>query len=191
MPWAQPRLVSWLATLPVIVRGFAEGLWQAGRTEWLRVVKVGMRMVNLRTFHLSYVIRVQWDGGKKAGRRASSRFGVGEVSYSYQLYDPQDTLSGVHSLRCFVEVGGEAVGDPVCDHWAEWVDTHKKRGHGGRGHTKDRAREVEEEGSSPQPKRPKKEPSQRGRTGDIPMPPPPPPPQAKCQDSLTGAVGVG
>ena len=63
----------------------------------------------------------------------------------------------MHNLRNCLGVGGEAVGDLVRDRWTLWVDTRKKGGYGGQGHTKERAVEVEEEGSPP-PKRPKKSP---------------------------------
>ena len=99
----------------------------------------------------------------------------------------------MHSLRGFLGVEGEAVGELVCDRWAEWVDTRKKGGYGGWGHTKERALEVEEEGTPPQEGQ--KEPCQRGPIGD------PPSPAlnaddlarqitAQCRESVTGAMAV-
>ena len=58
---------------------------------------------------------------------------------------------------------------------------------------------MAKEGSSSPPKRAKKEPSQRGPTGNVPVPPPPPALSpddlarqvtAKCRGSVTGTVGL-
>ena len=120
------------------------------------------------------------------------------------MYDPKNGLPRVHSLQGFQGVGGEAVGELVGNRWAEWVDTRKKGGYGGGG-----AGAGVHEGVCPKggkrgnpPKRAKKEPSQRGHRGDVPVPPPPPPAPAlscddlarqvtaKCRDGVTRATGV-
>ena len=117
-------------------------------------------------------------GVRREGKKASFLFGAARAPPSsrpgrggvlYQLHNLED----VHNLRGFLGVGGKVVGDLVSDHWAEWVDTRKKGGCGGRGYTKQRALELEEQGTSLLPKRAKKEPSQWGHTGDVPAPPPP------------------
>ena len=105
----------------------------------------------------------------------SSNFGGGGFSYSYELYNPENGLSLVQSLRGFRKVGAEVVGVMVSDCWGELVATRKKGGYGWRGHTKDRALEVGEEGRTPQ----KKQEAQKGAlpTGlhrRRPRAPPPP-----------------
>ena len=52
-------LVSRRATTPVIVWGLAKGLWQAGKTEWFRLVTLQVRMEKPRTFLLSRPVRIQ------------------------------------------------------------------------------------------------------------------------------------
>ena len=62
------------------------------------------------------------------------RSGGGGVSYSYRLYNPYIRFFGVHSLCGFLGRGvDEAMGDLVCERWAESVGACKTRVMGARG----------------------------------------------------------
>ena len=55
-----------VATAPLIIKGFAEGLWQARHTKWFSWVTVDARMEKVLMFCLSCPIKIQWgDPGNK------------------------------------------------------------------------------------------------------------------------------
>ena len=71
------------------------------------------------------------DWGKKARGGATFFLGAtkappsakswGGVSYMYRLYDLEDGLSGVRSLRGLLAMGGEALGHVIHVHGAKWA----------------------------------------------------------------------